>query len=101
MSELDKQVGGSHYKDMAIQPVEYCHRNGLGACESHAIGYLSRWRGKGGIEDLRKARHMIDLLIEMELANEIIKPTEFHRAPATPGEWDELAGAMLDMRNRV
>lgn len=63
---LATQVGGSHYKGMAIQPVEYIHRNGIGFCEGSAIKYLSRWRQKGGMQDLRKARHFIDLLIEME-----------------------------------
>lgn len=63
---LDVQVGGSHYKDMAIQPVEYIHRNGLGFCEGCVIKYVSRWRAKGGIKDLEKARHFLDLLIQME-----------------------------------
>ena len=60
------QVGGSHYKDMAIQPVEYIHRNGIGFIEGCVIKYVSRWKLKGGVEDLRKARHFLDLLIEME-----------------------------------
>lgn len=63
---LAVQVGGGHYKDMAIQPVEYIHRNGIGFCEGCVIKYVSRWRAKGGLEDLKKARHFIDLLIEME-----------------------------------
>ena len=66
MSALEQQEGGSHYKDLPIQPVEYCHRNGLGFCESSVIKYVTRWRSKNGIDDLRKARHFIDLLIEME-----------------------------------
>lgn len=67
---LDVQVGGSHYKSMAIQPAEYCHRNGIGFLAGSAIKYLSRYQSKGKpIEDLRKARHFIDLLIEMELEN--------------------------------
>ena len=66
MSALDVQVAGSHYKDLAIQPVEYIHRNGIGYMEGNAIKYLTRWKSKGGIEDLRKAKHYIDLLIEME-----------------------------------
>ncbi len=65
-SALDHQEGGNHYKDMAIQPIEYCHRNALGACESAVVKYVTRWRKKNGIEDLKKARHYIDLLIEME-----------------------------------
>lgn len=60
------QIGGSHYCDMAIQPVEFIHRNGIGFMEGCAIKYLCRWRKKNGIEDLEKAKHFIDLLIEME-----------------------------------
>jgi hypothetical protein len=63
---LAHQEGGNHYKGLAIQPVEYIHKNGIGFCEGSAIKYLTRWRAKGGIEDLKKARHFIDLLIEME-----------------------------------
>jgi hypothetical protein len=66
MSALDVQTGGSHYKDLKIQPVEYIHANGLGFCEGSVIKYISRWRAKNGIEDLKKARHFIDLLIELE-----------------------------------
>lgn len=66
MAALDTQVGGGHYKDMAIQPVEYIHRNRLGFCEGAVIKYVSRWRAKDGIKDLEKARHFIDLLIQME-----------------------------------
>ena len=65
-SALAAQVGGTHYKGMAIQPIEYIHVNGIGYAEGSAIKYLSRWRSKGGIEDLKKARHFIDLLIELE-----------------------------------
>lgn len=63
---LDVQVGGSHYKDMKIQPVEFIHANNIPFIEGCCIKYLCRWRRKGGIEDLKKARHFIDLLIEME-----------------------------------
>ena len=63
---LSTQIGGSHYKDLKIQPIEYIHANGIGFAEGCAIKYLTRWRAKGGVEDLRKARHFIDLLIEME-----------------------------------
>ena len=63
---LAHQEGGSHYKQMAIQPVEYIHANGLGYFEGNVLKYITRWRVKNGIEDLKKARHYIDLLIEME-----------------------------------
>lgn len=66
MSAFDTQVGGAHYKTMLIQPAEFVHRNGIGFMEGSVIKYVSRWRAKGGIDDLRKARHFLDLLIEME-----------------------------------
>lgn len=65
-SAFDDQVGGGHYKRLAIQPIEYCQRNNLGACESFVVKYVTRWREKGGINDLAKAIHCIELLIEME-----------------------------------
>lgn len=69
-SPLTTQVGGSHYKDCAIQPVEFIHANNLGYCEGAVIKYVTRWRNKGGIADLEKAKHFIDLLIELESAPE-------------------------------
>lgn len=65
-SALNVQVDGNHYKDLAIQPVEYIHANGLGFCEGSVVKYVTRWRAKNGIADLKKARHFIDLLIELE-----------------------------------
>lgn len=67
-SAMDVQIGGGHYKDMAIQPMEYSMKNGLDACQHTAIKYISRFRDKGGIEDLKKAKHVIDMLIEFEEA---------------------------------
>ena len=66
MSALKTQVSGDHYKAMAIQPVEFIHSNGIGYFEGNVIKYVSRWRSKGGIADLEKAKHYIDLLIELE-----------------------------------
>lgn len=63
---LDVQIGGGHYKDMAIQPMEYSMKNGLDACQHTAIKYISRFRNKGGIQDLEKAKHCIDMLIQFE-----------------------------------
>ncbi len=65
-SALQVQEGGSHYKDMKIQPAEYIHANNLPFIEGSVIKYISRWRNKNGIEDLKKAKHFIDLLIELE-----------------------------------
>ena len=61
---LDTQVGGNHYKDMAIQPLEYIMANNLSYCEANVVKYISRWKSKGGVEDLRKVKHYIDLLID-------------------------------------
>jgi hypothetical protein len=66
MSSLNIQVGGNHYKEMPIQPIEYIMKNNIGFMEGNAIKYISRWRSKGGIEDLKKARHYLDMLIEFE-----------------------------------
>ena len=63
----DSQVGGSHYKDMLIQPLEYIIANKLSFCEGNVVKYVSRWKNKNGIEDLRKARHYLDMLIEQEI----------------------------------
>ena len=66
MSALDKQVGGSHYKDQPIQPVEYIHANEIGYFEGNVIKYVTRWRSKNGLADLEKAKHYIELLIDLE-----------------------------------
>ena len=65
-SALDVQVAGDHYKKLAIQPVEYIHANKIGYFEGNVIKYVSRWRSKNGIKDLEKAKHYIELLIELE-----------------------------------
>ena len=68
-SALDVQVGGSHYKDMAIQPVEYISANNLNFLEGCIVKRITRWRDKPSAErfqDLEKIKHEVDLLIEME-----------------------------------
>lgn len=66
MSALDRQIGGSHYKDYEIQPVEFIHRNKIGFLEGNAIKYICRWRRKGGKQDIEKAIHYLQMLLEME-----------------------------------
>ena len=63
---LSKQVAGNHYKDLPIQPVQYIYANALGYFEGNVVKYISRWRKKNGIADLEKAKHYIELLIELE-----------------------------------
>lgn len=67
---LDVQVGGGHYKDLKIQPIEYIHANNLGYCEANVVKYISRWRSKGGLQDLEKVKHYVDLLIKLESLND-------------------------------
>lgn len=69
MSALKTQVGGDHYKSMPIQPMEFSMVNGMDACQHTAIKYIARFRSKGGIQDLEKAKHVIDMLIEFERKN--------------------------------
>lgn len=66
MSALDKQESGNHYKDKGIQPIVYIHANNLGFCEGNVVKYVTRWKEKGGEDDLRKAIHYLELLIQLE-----------------------------------
>lgn len=63
---LDTQVGGNHYKNLAIQPVEYIFKNNLGYFEGCVIKYVTRWKDKGGVQDLEKAKHFLELLIDLQ-----------------------------------
>ena len=60
------QVDGKHYKNMAIQPVEFIHKNNIPFIEGCCVKYLCRWRDKGGVKDLEKVKHFVDILIELE-----------------------------------
>lgn len=65
MSANDHQFSGEHYKT-PIQPWDYIAEKKLNYFEENIVKYVSRWRTKGEIDDLRKARHYLDKLIEME-----------------------------------
>ena len=72
-SAFSEQVSGNHYKTLKIQPLSYCMTNDFNACQTHITKYVSRYNlkqkdKKKPIEDLEKAKHVIDMLIE-----EIIK----------------------------
>lgn len=60
------QVDGSHYTGKQIQPWDYIAANKLGYFEGNVVKYVSRWRDKGGVSDLRKAKHYLEKLIEIE-----------------------------------
>jgi len=69
MSALDKQQGGSHYQ-LAIQPIEYIYKNSLDYCEGNVVKYITRHGSKNGAEDIRKAIHYCELLLELEYGEE-------------------------------
>lgn len=66
---MSSQVGGNHYKDMKIQWAEFVHANNIPSIEGAVIKYMCRWRKKNGVEDLLKAKHYIEMLIELEMKN--------------------------------
>lgn len=65
----ERQVGGEHYKTLPIQPGEYIRRNGIGWYEGNAIKYITRHKQKGGRQDIEKAIHYLELVLE-EYENE-------------------------------
>ena len=64
MKSFKKQVGGNHYKNYEIQPVEFIIKNNIGFVEGNIIKYILRFKEKGGVVDLKKAKHYIELLID-------------------------------------
>ena len=64
-SPLNTQVAGNHYKDMPIQPVEFIHKNSIGYLEGNVIKYTARHKMKNGADDIRKAIHYCELILEL------------------------------------
>lgn len=81
MKSTDYQIAGDHYKKLKIQPVEYILANQLGFCEGAIVKYISRWRDKGGVEDLRKIKQFCEFLIEEELKNTPLPTMRERRLP--------------------
>lgn len=65
-SALDKQIGGSHYKDCGIEPIQYIMANNLGYCEGNIVKYITRHAAKGGVQDIDKVIHYCELLKELK-----------------------------------
>lgn len=63
---LDKQIGGNHYKQYKIEPIDFFHHNNIPVIEAGIIKYVLRHKNKNKTEDLLKARHLIDYLLEVE-----------------------------------
>jgi len=66
MGPYNKQVGGFHYLKFKIQPSEFANKNNLKFAEGNAIKYICRHADKGGKQDLLKAKHYIDMIIERD-----------------------------------
>lgn len=67
---LDDQIGGDHYKNLKIQPVEYCYHNSIPAIESAVIKYVTRHKFKGKADDIKKAIHLLEILLKLEYSND-------------------------------
>lgn len=63
-SSRNYQIGGDHYSGQGIQPIDYILANELDFCEGNVVKYVTRWKFKNGVEDLKKARQYLDFLIE-------------------------------------
>ena len=73
----DKQVGGDHYSKMKIQPAEFINKNKMLFAEGNAIKYICRHINKGGEQDLQKAKHYIDMIIERDYGDDAEKSKVF------------------------
>ena len=73
----DTQVGGDHYSKMKIQPSEFINKNEMKFAEGNAIKYICRHVNKGGLQDLEKAKHYIDMIIERDYGDETEKSKVF------------------------
>jgi hypothetical protein len=65
LKATDKQIGGKHYKEYKIQPIEFITKNKLSFIQGCIIKYICRFENKNGIEDLEKIKHYCDLQIQM------------------------------------
>jgi len=99
LDALKKQVGGDHYQSMKIQPAEYILANDLGHYEAAAIEYISRWKVKGGVASLEKARQCLQILIDYQ-RQQNVKPTEPDdgREQRKLIEWIERKGGVVTAR---
>ena len=87
MNVYKKQIGGAHYKNMKIQPAEFINQNNLLFAEGNAIKYICRHKHKGEMQDLEKAKHYIDMIIERDYG-----PKDSDMIPMTEEEEYRNAG---------
>lgn len=100
MSANDKQVGGEHYKKLDPQPWDIFAAWGLDWFRATIIKYVVRSPDKGGVQDLEKARHVLDKLIEIERAKVVTSENEPTPAPRSPFEhYSSLAEVATEPEN--
>lgn len=88
-SAMQQQIGGDHYKKLAIQPMEYAFKNHLDPLQFSVVKYVTRFRDKAGKQDLEKAKHCIDMLIEFEYGQQ--KPiNKFNPMSTKPNEKENV-----------
>jgi hypothetical protein len=81
MKSTDYQIAGSHYQKLTIQPIDYILANKLPFAEGCIVKYISRWRDKGGVDDLRKIKQFCEFLIEEELKKTPLTTMDERRLP--------------------
>ena len=67
---LQTQVGGNHYKDFKIQPIEFIHANNLDFMAANVVKYVVRATNKNGAQDIRKAIHYCQLILKLDYGEE-------------------------------
>lgn len=95
MNPLDIQVGGSHYKKLKIQPAEYNIANNIRSGESDIVQYITRWRDKGGFNDLDKIKHWVDLIKELETKYNPDAPWVKNYVPQKPPELKQVSNSIF------
>ena len=95
-----QQVGGDHYRQQKFQPIEYIMGNNLGFCEGNVVKYVSRWKSKGGVQDLKKARQYLDFLIEEATRGNKVDGLDAVLMPGNPAR-DRVEEELNRMRGRT
>jgi len=105
------QVGGTHYVSKVIQPWDFIIANDLSYLEGNIVKYCSRWRDKGGVQDLEKALQYFDKCLEIETDKRRFKalnyyrfigmsPDDYSRANSIGPEESEIIAAVTLWRNQ-
>jgi len=99
---LKRQEGGSHYSKYDIQPVEYAMANKLDYCMANAVKYCTRHKDKGGIEDLKKAIHNIQIEAELVYGVNLLEETEKEKgeAPLSKEDYEKLLAEFLNSKEK-